>query len=313
MSLLGVICAGVIAATSVAVKPINLDVVSLEQRLHKRLDNGFFWTDIASKQALVCPLKQLPLCLAQLPRSANKLLPLPAEYYSELLGRRGAMVLPVHHGDVAGIILTDFNQLPSQQTINWGVGHFSLPLKQQAILTYWHELGHLYAIDALSAQGEVIQSQYQHEWLADLYLLWRIAIETNSLELAWQQYHRRNIAMMNDSEFMSHWSVPILAQVFELYSLEQLRDFSSFNLFYADVSKRLTLHDQDSLDEFSSLSQRTFGAGTVQPLPGYMYWRKPKLGQYLKPTLIALMGQDEATKWLAQQQMNAEATFNYYD
>lgn len=80
MKLLEVIYAGVIAATSVADKPINLDVVSLEQRLHQRIDSGFFWTDIASKQALVCSLKQLSLCLTQLPRSANKLLPLPAEY-----------------------------------------------------------------------------------------------------------------------------------------------------------------------------------------------------------------------------------------
>ncbi|MCL1137613.1 hypothetical protein [Shewanella pneumatophori] len=275
-------------------------------------NNGFIWTEIASKKALVCELHQFSLCLAQLPDSARALLPLPASHYTQLLGKRGAMVLPLRHAQVAGVVLTDFKQLPSQQTINWGVGHFSLPLKRQAELTYWHELGHLYAIDALSQEGEVIKSQYQHEWLADLYLVWRIAVETQSTELAWQQYHRRNIAMMADSEFMSHWSVPVLAQVLALYSAEQLAGFSNFRQFYADVSVKLELQDQDTLSEFSSLIQRTFGAGTVQPLPGYMYWRKPKLGEYLKPTLIALMGQDAAKKWLAQQQMDGATGSDYF-
>lgn len=270
------------------------------------MTSGFFWTDIGSKQALVCELNQLKPCLTQLPRAARRQLPDRLERYDLLLGQRGAMVLPLQHAKIAGVVITDFKQLPKQQTINWGVGHFSLPLKQQAQLTYWHELGHLYAIDALSRQGQTIDSEYQHEWLADLYLHWRIAKQTQSLELAWQQYHRRNLAVMTDSEFMSHWSVPILSQAFALYSVEQLQQFASFELFWEDISPKLRLHDSDSLNEFSSLIQRTFGAGTVQPLPGYMYWRKPALGRYLEPTLVEVMGQNEARHWLSSQQMGSD-------
>ncbi|ABZ78092.1 conserved hypothetical protein [Shewanella halifaxensis HAW-EB4] len=270
------------------------------------MTSGFLWTDIGPKQALVCELHQLEACAAQLPPSARNQLPTRLNDLEYLLGQRGAMVLPLRHADIAGLVITDFRSLPNQQTINWGVGHFALPLKQQALLTYWHELGHLYAIDALSRPGQTITSPYQHEWLADLYLVWRIARETQSFELAWQQYHRRNLAVMADSEFMSHWSVPVLAQVLERYSVEQLQQFSHFHQFWADVSPKLQLHDTDTLNEFSSLIQRTFGAGTVQPLPSYMYWRKPKLGEYLKPTLVEVMGQSEATDWLSSQQMTAE-------
>ncbi|ABV85974.1 conserved hypothetical protein [Shewanella pealeana ATCC 700345] len=270
------------------------------------MTSGFLWTDIGPKQALVCERYQLEACAAQLPPSARNQLPHRINQLESLLGQRGAMVLPLHHGDIAGLVITDFEQLPNQQTINWGVGHFTLPLKQQPQLTYWHELGHLHAIDALSRQGQTIDSAYQHEWLADLYLHWRITKQTQSLDLAWQQYHRRNLAMMADSEFMSHWSVPVLAQAFELYSVEQLSQFASFDLFWRDISPKLRLHDSDTLDEFSSLIQRTFGAGTVQPLPGYMYWRKPALGRYLKPTLVELMGLDAAQDWLNSQQMTSE-------
>lgn len=264
------------------------------------------WTDVGPKQALVCELHQLETCISQLPLSARNQLPSELKIFNQLLGQRGAMVLPLRHAGIAGVVITDFKNLPNQQTINWGVGHFSLPLKQQSQLTYWHELGHLYAIDALGRQGQTITSPYQHEWLADLYLHWRIARETQSLELAWQQYHRRNLAVMADSEFMSHWSVPVLAQVFELYSVEQLNQFTHFEQFWGDISPKLRLHDRDTLDEFSSLIQRTFGAGTVQPLPGYMYWRKPALGRYLEPTLVKVMGQSAALQWLSSQQMNTD-------
>ncbi len=203
------------------------------------MTSGVFRTDIGPKHALVCERHQLEACVAQLPPSARHQLPTRLSDLHYLLGQRGAMVLPLRHDEIAGLVITDYKQLPRSQTINWGVGHFTLVLKQQAQLTYWHELGHLYAIDALSRQGQTITSAYQHEWLADLYLVWRIAHETDSLELAWQQYHRRNLAVMADSEFMSHWTVPILAQVLERYSVELLQQFSSFELFWRDVSPGL--------------------------------------------------------------------------
>ena len=272
----------------------------------------FLWAEIGPKKALVCKLQQLEPCLNNLPASVRSQLP-PASYqFHALLAQRGAMVLPLHDASIAGLVITDFANIPKYQTINWGVGHFSLALDKQAELTYWHELGHLYAIDALSRPDKTITNPYQHEWLADVYLVWRIAHETNRLDLAWQQYHRRNLAAMADSEFMSHWSVPVLAQILATYSVAQLQQFSDFNGFWQDFSGKLVLHDNDTLDEFSSLMQRTFGAGTVQPLPGYMYWRKPKLGQYLKPTLVRIMGRSAAQSWLAEQLMAGETEVEHY-
>ncbi|GIU50333.1 hypothetical protein TUM4438_35930 [Shewanella sairae] len=272
---------------------------------------GFFWADIGPKKALVCELSELDACLIQLPSLARAQLPRSPHRFKSLLGQRGAMVLPLKDVNIAGLVITDFVNLPARQTINWGVGHFSLILNQQAQVTYWHELGHLFAVEALAKQNKRLTSPYQHEWMADVYLVWRIAHETNSLALAWQQYHRRNLAVMADSEFMSHWSVPVLAQMLERYTAAELQQFSSFNDFWQDFSASLVLHDNDSLNEFSSLMQRTFGAGTVQPLPGYMYWRKPKLGQYLKPTLEHIMGAAEAQRWLTSQQMATDSQLNY--
>ena len=300
------------AATAIFATHITAAAMAELDMTASDIKSGFLWTDIGPKKALVCELQQLTSCIAKLPQSARSQLPIKLDELNHLLGQRGAMVLPLHHARIAGLVITDFTQLPKSQTINWGVGHFSLRLEQQALLTYWHELGHLYAIDALSRQGLTIDSEYQHEWLADLYLHWRIAKQTQSLDLAWQQYHRRNLAVMADSEFMSHWSVPVLAQAFELYSVEQLTQFASFDEFWLDISSKLRLYDSDTLNEFSSLMQRTFGAGTVQPLPGYMYWRKPALGRYLMPTLVELMGQGAAQDWLSSQQMIAEKASSHY-
>lgn len=272
---------------------------------------GFFWADIGPKKALVCKLNELDVCLPKLPNAVRAQLPISSHGFKSLLGQRGAMVLPLNDTNIAGLVITDFINLPARQTINWGVGHFSLILNQQAQVTYWHELGHLFAIEVLAKQNKRVTSPYQHEWMADVYLVWRIAHETNSLALAWQQYHRRNLAAMADSEFMSHWSVPVLAQMLAGYTAAELQQFNDFNDFWQDFSAKLVLHDHDSLNEFSSLMQRTFGAGTVQPLPGYMYWRKPKLGQYLQPTLVHIMGAGEAQRWLTSQQMAGDSQLNY--
>ncbi|WP_257985231.1 hypothetical protein [Shewanella sp. GutCb] len=271
------------------------------------LTSGFIWDDIGSKKALVCELKQLEVCLSQLPPSARKQLP-NTQLIQMSLGARAAMVLPLKHVDVAGVLVTDFSQLPLKRSVNWGEGDFSLSLNRQDELTYWHELGHLQAIEALKTMNAEISSPFQHEWLADIYLIWRIAKETNSLSLAWQQYHRRNIDVMANVAFMSHWSVPIMSQALARYSAKELTAFNSFNTFLADFWPTIALPTADSLAEFSSLIQRTFGAGTVQPLPEYMYWRKPALGHYFKPTLIKLMGQTDAVQWLVDQSMDQDGS-----
>ncbi|WOT04557.1 hypothetical protein [Shewanella youngdeokensis] len=271
------------------------------------LTGGFAWDNIGTKQVLICDLGQLEHCLRQLPLSARPLLP-TTETIRTSLGRRAAMALPTPHEDVAGVIVTDLTQLPSERSVNWGVGDFSLALFRKADMTYWHELGHFQAIETAKALDITISSSFQHEWLADLYLIWRSAKETNSLALAWQQYHRRNIDVMSSIDFLSHWSVPIMSQVLALYSAEELVDFTNFDAFLIDSWPQITVPTSGELAEFSSLIQRTFGAGTVQPLPGYMYWRKPALGQYLKPTLSELMGRRSANQWLSSQYMDGRIT-----
>ncbi|MCL1051771.1 hypothetical protein L2755_19380 [Shewanella abyssi] len=271
------------------------------------LTSGFIWDDIGAKKALVCELKQLEYCLSQLPLLAREQLP-NTQVIQVSLGARAAIVLPLKHAKVAGVLVTDFSKLPHKRSVNWGSGHFSLSLHRQKELTYWHELGHLQAIEALNEMNTEITTPFQHEWLADLYLIWRIAKETNSLSLAWQQYHRRNIDVMANVEFMSHWSVPVMSQVLTRYTAKELASFNSFKAFWSDVRPHIEIPNADSLAEFSSLIQRTFGAGSVQSLPGYMYWRKPALGHYLKPTLIKLMGQADATQWLAEHSMDQDGS-----
>ncbi|MCD8475287.1 MAG: hypothetical protein LRY40_00435, partial [Shewanella fodinae] len=61
--------------------------------------------------------------------------------------------------------------------------------------------------------------------------------------------------------------------------------------FVSDFFPNLQRYDKDAIAEFSSLLQRVFGAGSVLPLPDYMFWRRPALGAVLKPTLVRLMGQ----------------------
>lgn len=271
------------------------------------LSSAIIWQDIATKKALICEREAIAVCLAVLPHSARVQLP-NTQLLQLSMGARAAMVLPIRHSEIAGVLVTDFDKLPQKRSVNWGAGDYSLTLNRQEELTYWHELGHLEAIAAMQSLNLAIDSSYQHEWLSDLYLVWRVANETNSLSLAWQQYHRRNIDVIANTEFMSHWSVPILAQALQRYSVKQLQSFDNFNAFLTDFLPQLTVPDDDSIAEISSLIQRTFGAGTVQPLPGYMYWRKAELGSYLEPTLIELMGQSSAKRWLAEQSMQPETS-----
>ncbi|QQX79464.1 hypothetical protein JK628_18325 [Shewanella sp. KX20019] len=266
---------------------------------------GYLWDDIGAKRALICDRETIELCLAQLPPMAREQLP-NSQLLQLSMGARAAMVLPILHPKIAGVLMTDFDKLPKKRSVNWGVGYYSLKLNRQDELTYWHELGHLEAIAAMESLNQQIRSMFQHEWLSDLYLIWRVAKDTDSLSLAWQQYHRRNIDVMANIEFMSHWSVPIMLQALQHYSVKELQAFDSFNAFLTDFWPQLTVPSNDNIAEFSSLIQRTFGAGTVQPLSGYMYWRKPALGVYLEPTLIKLMGHSGAKRWLAEQSMQPE-------
>ncbi len=261
------------------------------------------WVPIGDKQALLCPLAQLSQCLSILPKAILQQLPRDEAQFKEELGLRSAMVLPLVDSRVAGLILINEVETPRLQFANIDGMSYQLELKDQELLTLWHELGHL---ENVSLQGTVLPQAltgYQHEWLADLYLIWRVAEEKGSYTLAWQQYHRRNLAALTSVQSISHWTSPMMGQVLLQYSVGQVARFADYQAFLAAVYPKLIQLSPGQLNEYASLMQRTFGASVLQPLPNYLSWRKRSLGDYLKPTLVQLMGDEESSKWLIQQGM----------
>ncbi|GGP46242.1 hypothetical protein [Shewanella saliphila] len=266
----------------------------------QRFQQGYF-TDIANKRALVCYVTTLSDCLQMLPTHLRQQTVFSRAAIRNAIGYKSAMVLSAHDKAIAGVIVLNPNKDIAEQSGSIGLTTYQLPLKQQAQLTLWHELGHLYNIDLQQTLLPGSLSEYQHEWLADIYLLWRIAHHYPQLDLAWQQFHRRNLALINDSANLSHWSAPQLQIALTHYSIEQLQKFVRYEDFIAAVYPLMPLWSERDMAEFSSLIQRTFGAGVVQPLPGYMFWRQPKLVEVLSPTLEQLMGKGNAQLWLQQQ------------
>lgn len=265
------------------------------------------WSDIGSKQALVCEAAQLEYCLASLPITVRKQLPSHLSSYHQAIGHRGAMVIPVSDPNISGLILLSPERIPKVSLVTLAGKVESLTLTQTDKMTLWHELGHLH-VKALEELGLLKDtSAYQHEWIADCYLTWRAAKEELSVELAWQQYHRRNMSVMKDVSFMSHWTVPVLSQLLSRYKVKDLAQFDTFEALMSDFLPHLVEKDQDTLDEFSSLIHRTFSTRASQSLPNYMYWRKPALGHYVEPTLVKLLGKKEASLWLQQQSMLANS------
>ncbi|WP_244623405.1 hypothetical protein [Shewanella salipaludis] len=267
------------------------------------LASGLYWTQVGSAQALVCPVSLLSLCLEELSPEVRRQLPDSESKILGAMGLRSAMVMPTSDAECAGLVLVNDNGDRTSLSVNLGGEGYSLPLTRQHELTLWHELGHL---QNLALRGTVLPLElrpYQHEWLADIYLVWRSVHETGSLDLAWQQYHRRNLAVLADVTNMSHWSPPVLRQLLEKYDAGQLMGFGHYADFLKASYPLLRQYDADALGEFSSLIQRTFGPGAVQDLPRYIFWRKARLGYYLQPTLRALMGPNAADAWLTQAAM----------
>lgn len=261
------------------------------------------WSDIGSKQALICQVAELEHCLAALPTPVRKQLPSHLSSYHQAIGHRGAMVISVLDPKISGVIMLSPERIPKVSLVTLAGKVESLTLTQIDKMTLWHELGHLH-VKSLEEQGLVKEtSAYQHEWIADSYLTWRSAREEQSLDLAWQQYHRRNMSVMKDVSSMSHWTVPVLSQLLNRYSLDALNQFDTFDEFMSDFLPHLEEKDQDTLKEFSSLIHRTFSTRASQSLPNYIYWRKPALRHYVEPTLVKLLGKKEANLWLQQQSM----------
>ncbi|MGL5047374.1 MAG: hypothetical protein ACRC6S_07390, partial [Shewanella sp.] len=230
-------------------------------------------------------------------------LPTTLDQFKLDLGQRSAMVMPVQDRRIAGLVLVNEQLTPQVQLATVDRVTYQLPLLEQPQLTLWHELGHL---ENVALQGTVLPTQlseYQHEWLADIYLVWRIARERGDLALAWQQYHRRNLEALTAPQHLSHWSSPMLMQVLNRYDAVQVARFTDYRDFLMDFYPNVTQLEPRLLGEYSSLMQRTFGASVMQPLPKYLFWRKADLGRYLQPTLVVLMGNEQAHHWLAQHSM----------
>ncbi|WP_394147355.1 hypothetical protein [Shewanella atlantica] len=267
------------------------------------LSASLFWIDIGSKQALVCELPSLQACLHRLPLSARHQLPDKPSGFNQLLGQRGAMVMAVEDRAIAGVIVLSPKNIPGSLSVNLSGSILSFPLEKTELMTLWHEAGHLEAI-VLTDNGLIDElTPYSHEWLADCYLAWRAVKETGSLALIWQQYHRRNLAMMQSVTAISHWTVPVLSQLLGRYSAQQLSQFDTFNALMSEFLPLITVPDSDTLAEFSSLVHRTFSTEVSQALPDYMFWRKAELGRYLKPTLAELLGEKTAGDWLKERKM----------
>ncbi|MDX1283225.1 hypothetical protein [Shewanella colwelliana] len=125
------------------------------------------------------------------------------------------------------------------------------------------------------------------------------------MALAWQQYHKRNLAVFESVQAMSHWTTPMLSQLLARYTWQQLGQFERFSTLIAEVYPHLHQYKADELNEFSSLLQQLFGASKLHDLPQYMFWRRPAMAQYIRPTLERMMGQQAATAWLVEQAMNS--------
>ncbi|GIU37092.1 hypothetical protein TUM3794_07270 [Shewanella colwelliana] len=269
--------------------------------------SGWFWAPISqTSQALVCHTPQLELCLAQLPSTVKRQLPSNRAQLRLQMGGRGAMARPVSHSSIAGVVFLSVENIPMSSSALWGGEVYALPLAASQQLTLIHELGHLATarlpVDYWGQEG---LTPYQHEWLADFYLVWHLAKQGEPMALAWQQYHKRNLAVFESVQAMSHWTTPMLSQLLARYTWQQLGQFERFSALIAEVYPHLHQYKADELNEFSSLLQQLFGASKLHDLPQYMFWRRPAMAQYIRPTLERMMGQQAATAWLVEQAMNS--------
>jgi hypothetical protein len=263
------------------------------------VDTPSEWVNIFNKQALICPLANIDSCLKELPLSLQEKTDFLALNIRQSIGYKSAMVLAVSHPTIAGVIAIQTDREPKQQTGSLGLETFSIELVNQAQLSLWHEIGHLHNIALQGQELPLNLTDYQHEWLADVYLFWHL-VQTQQLHFALQQLHRRNLAIIHDSDNLSHWSAPQLQYLLQMNEQKPYVKDIPYREFIAQIYPQLPNYSTRDISEFSSLIQRTFGAGVVQPLPNYMFWRQPDLAKILQPTLDFLMGKPAAQKWRSQ-------------
>ncbi|MCL1125917.1 hypothetical protein [Shewanella surugensis] len=260
--------------------------------------SGLFWVDVVSKQVLVCPVYQLEVCIALIPSDVRLQLPTDPNHLMNTMAQRHAMVIPFNDPDLSGMVLIASEYSPQSQALYLDNEKFEFALSDQAELGLWHEIGHLEA-QALADDifGRAL-TPFEHEWIADCYVVWRVAHEKQDLTLAWQQYHRRNLDVISNKDSISHWTVPVLWSVLKDFDHTSLRSFKVFSDFLRVYHSTAALPSKTDLFELSNLLQRTFGMGMVQSLPHYLFWRKADLTTYLRPTLEQVMGQQRAGAWI---------------
>ena len=250
-----------------------------------------YWVDIDSKRALVCDINHIQTCLKQLDVNDLNHLPSKIDRYREMMGLRHAMVIPIPSRKTAGLILINEQEKPKEAFAIVRNIPLKLILKDQQKVSLWHEQGHL--INLSLPQKFQPKTRYQHEWLADLYLLWKSVQQTKNTELAWQQLHRRNLDIINDPVNLNHWSSPYLLQVLQHYSLQQILNFKDYRSFIQTIYPKLELLHKDEQTEIYNLIRFLFDDNSTRDLPKYLYWRRPKLASYLKPTFYHLVGEKQ--------------------
>ncbi|WP_110455931.1 hypothetical protein [Shewanella algidipiscicola] len=270
------------------------------------LASAWLWVPMSHGQALVCHTPELVQCLAQLPRDARQQLPPKRELLKEL-GHRGAMAKPIDHPAITGVVLLNPDNIPRLSSARWSGKLYSLALDNAVQMTLWHELGHLAVTSSASALlTQYPLSGYQHEWLADTYLVWSLAQQGQGRHLAWQQYHKRNLAVFDNVIALSHWSAPMLVQLLHSYSWQELGQFEDFDHLIDEIYPTLQQYQIDELNEFASLLHYLFGQGVNHRLPHYMFWRRAQMADVIRPTLEHLMGKAQALAWLDEQTMSGD-------
>lgn len=256
--------------------------------------------EVAGKSVLVCHPSQLKSCTRALPESVRAQLP---SGLAAMQGYRSAMVLPLDSDEFAGLVLWAPERESFQTSAIVGGHLLQLKLDSQLWLTFWHEIGHL---EVRALQGSVLPESLsirEQEWLADAFLYWHIAKQHQSLQLAWQQFDRRNLQVMNDVSHLSHWSSLYLLPLLKSYTIEDLVFFTGFKEFCQDFYPSLPRWSDADMAEFSHLISQVFGTSTTPVLPEFLFWRKPSLAPVIAPTLERLMGADAANQWLGQQHL----------
>lgn len=260
--------------------------------------SGLFWVDLTSKQALVCPIKHFDDCLQYLSVDTRAQLLGEHEQLVYEMSERAVMVLPLKDPLVAGVVFTAPEHQLHKQVLHLNQAIFEFTLSDQGELSLWHEMGHLEAQDLANSVFERPLTPFEHEWIADCYVIWQVAHHKPNLSLAWQQYHRRNIDVMSNLASVSHWTVPVLWAVLKEFDQQSLKSFVHFNDFLQAYLDMGALPLKNDVFELSGLLQQTFSVKNSTSLPHYLYWRKAELTRYLRPTLEVLMGQAKASDWI---------------